>query len=79
MACYGVTLALLAALGWQRHLGPAYYAGLAVAAGIMGWHYTLIRGRERMACFKAFLNNNYVGLAVFAGIAADFLVKAPRP
>lgn len=79
MACYGVTLAMLAALGWQRHLGLAYYAGLAVAAGIMVWHYTLIRGRERMACFKAFLNNNYVGLAVFAGIAADFLVKAPRP
>ena len=79
MACYGATLALLAALGWQRHLGPAYYVGLVVAAGIMGWHYTLIRGRDRMACFKAFLHNNYVGLAVFAGIAADFLVNAPRP
>ena len=34
-------------------------------AGIMGVHYTWIRGRERMACFKAFLHNNYVGAAIF--------------
>ena len=35
----------------------------------MAWHYTLIRGRERMACFRAFLNNNWAGAAIFAGIA----------
>lgn len=74
MACYAATLGLIGALGWRLGMGWAFYAGLAVAAGIMGWHYTLIRNREAKPCFKAFLNNNYVGLAIFAGIALDFLI-----
>ena len=48
---------------------------LGNAAAIMAWHYALIRGRDRMACFKAFLNNNWVGAAIFAGIALDFLIS----
>ncbi len=75
MLCYAAALAIIAGVGWTRHLGWAFYAGLATAAGIMGWHYTLIRKRERMACFKAFLNNNWVGAAIFAGIVVDFLVS----
>ena len=75
MFCYGATLAILGWLGIRLHLGWPFFAGLAVAAGIMGVHYTWIRGRERMACFKAFLHNNYVGAAIFAGIVVDFLVS----
>ena len=75
MLCYGATLAILAGVGVSQQLGAAYYAGLLVAAAIMGVHYTWIRGRERMACFKAFLHNNYVGLAIFAGIVADYLIS----
>jgi len=41
----------------------------------MARHYTWIRGRERMACFKAFLHNNWVGAAIFAGIVVDFLAS----
>jgi 4-hydroxybenzoate polyprenyltransferase len=74
MACYAIFLATMVAIGaWQR-LGWPYYAGLAAAAGIAGYHYTLIRTRTREGCFKAFLHNNWLGLAVFAGIAADTLV-----
>ncbi len=75
MACYAAALALIAWVGHGLDMGWAFYAGLGVAAGIMGWHYTLIRGRERMACFRAFLNNNYVGAAIFGGIVLDFLVS----
>ena len=75
MFCYAATLAILGWIGFTLHLGWAFYAGLAVAAGIMGVHYTWIRGRERMACFKAFLHNNWVGAAIFAGIVVDFLVS----
>jgi 4-hydroxybenzoate polyprenyltransferase len=39
----------------------------------MGVHFTWIRERERMRCFKAFLHNNYVGLIIFVGIVLDFL------
>ena len=72
MICYAATLVLLAGVGIQAGMGRIYFAALLLAAGIMGWHWTLIRGRERMACFKAFLNNNYVGLAVFVGIVLDY-------
>ena len=75
MACYAATLAIIGWIGWTLHLGLAFYAGLAVAAGIMGVHYTWIRGRERMPCFKAFLHNNWVGLVIFVGIVVDFLVS----
>ena len=75
MLCYGATLAILAAVGVSLQMGAAYYVGLLVAAAIMGVHYTWIRGRERMACFKAFLHNNYVGLAIFVGIVVDYLIS----
>jgi len=74
MACYAATLALIARVGHDYALGWPFYAGLAVAAGLMGVHYTWIRGRERMPCFRAFLHNNWVGLAIFVGIAASYWV-----
>ncbi len=75
MACYAITLGLLAWIGHGLAMGAAYYGGLAVAAGIAGYHYTLIRHREPAKCFKAFLHNNWLGMAVFAGLAADFLMR----
>jgi len=76
MSCYAATLALLAYAGWRLGFGWPYALGLAAAAGIAGYHYTLIRGRERMLCFKAFLHNNWFGAAVFAGIATDYLLRS---
>ena len=75
MACYAVTLALLAMAGLMMVAGWLYYAGLACAAGIALYHYVLIRGRNRELCFKAFLHNNWFGAAVFAGIVVDHLVR----
>lgn len=75
MLCYAATLALIAWVGSTYALGWPFYTALAIAAGIMGVHYTWIRGRERMACFKAFLHNNWVGGIIFAGIALDFLLR----
>jgi 4-hydroxybenzoate polyprenyltransferase len=49
-----------------------YLLGLAVAAVLFGYQQWLIRSRDRGACFAAFLNNNYVGLAIFAGLALDY-------
>ena len=75
MLCYAVTLGLLAWVGLHTGRGAAFLAGLAVAAGLMGYHFTLIRGRDRANCFKAFLHNNWVGGAIFAGWALDYLLK----
>ena len=73
MICYAITLVLLAVAGQTIGLGWVYYAGLAVAAGIALYHYTLIRERRREQCFAAFLHNNWFGAAVFAGVALDYL------
>ena len=75
MICYAITLVLLAVAGQTIGLGWVYYAGLAVAAGIALYHYTLIRERRREQCFAAFLHNNWFGAAVFAGVALDYLVR----
>lgn len=75
MFCYAAMLAILCWVGLKLGFGWPYYSGLAVAAGLAGYHYTLIRGRERMRCFQAFLHNNWVGAAVFSGIVANSLLK----
>ena len=61
----------LVGIGVWANLGAWYYAGLAVAAALALYQQWLIRAREPAACFKAFLNNHWFGLAVFAGILGD--------
>lgn len=68
MACYALMLALLMAVGHVAGLAWPFYAGLAAAAAMMVYHWRLIRSRSREGAFKAFMHNNWVGAAVFAGI-----------
>jgi 4-hydroxybenzoate polyprenyltransferase len=69
-------LAGLALVGWMVGLDHWYWAGLT-AAGLLAAHQQyLISGRDPVACFRAFLNNNLFGLVVFAGIALDYLFRA---
>jgi 4-hydroxybenzoate polyprenyltransferase len=75
LLCYAVALGILAGVGIQLGRGPAYFGALLAAAGIMAYHWTLIRDRDRMRCFKAFLHNNWVGAAIFAGIALDYWLQ----
>ena len=75
MLCYALHLALLLVCGWQAGLRGWFVAGLAVAAGVAVYHYTLIRGRERDPCFYAFRHNNWLGAAVFAGTVLDYALR----
>jgi 4-hydroxybenzoate polyprenyltransferase len=70
-----VMFALLALSGASFGLGAVYFTALAAAAGFAGYEQYLIRGRDPGASFQAFLNNHYLGMTVFIGIAADFLVR----
>ena len=65
----------LALVGWISGLGHWYWAGLAVAAALAAHQQVLIRNRHPAECFRAFLNNNLLGLAVFAGLALDYLFR----
>lgn len=68
-----IILALLISIGKLQGLGNFYYAGLAVAAGLFVYQQKLIFHRDKALCFKAFLNNNWFGLAVFVGLLLDCL------
>jgi len=63
----------LALIGYRIGAGIAFYCGLVVAAGFVIYQLILIKDRDRGLCFKAFLNNNWFGMAVFGGIFVNFL------
>jgi 4-hydroxybenzoate polyprenyltransferase len=75
MACYTVTLILLAVAGLMTGLGIVYFTGLIIAESIALYHYRLIKDRSRENCFAAFQHNNWFGAAVFVGVAGDYLVR----
>ncbi|WP_133480275.1 4-hydroxybenzoate octaprenyltransferase [Cognatilysobacter segetis] len=68
---YALFFVLLATVGVLGALGPAYLIGLVVAVVLVLWEFRIARHRERAACFRAFLHNHWVGLAVFVGLALD--------
>ena len=78
MISYALYLGGMTYVGRLKHFGPWYYAGVSVASLIALWHYWLIRGRDRQRCFRAFLGNHWLGLAVFAGVVIDYAVRFER-
>jgi 4-hydroxybenzoate polyprenyltransferase len=68
-----LTIVLLSWIGISYQFGLAYYAGLTVASGLFIYQQWLIRKRERMPCFHAFLNNNYVGMVITVGIMLELM------
>jgi 4-hydroxybenzoate polyprenyltransferase len=75
MVFYAIYLTSWAWLGRSLGLGPWFQLGIVAAAVQAGWHYTLIRRRDRDACFRAFRVNHWLGFTVFAGVAADLAVR----
>jgi 4-hydroxybenzoate polyprenyltransferase len=67
-----MTLLALYLIGGIMRMGPWYYGGLIAGALFFVYHLWLIRARERDACLRAFLNNNYFGMSVFLGIALNY-------
>jgi 4-hydroxybenzoate polyprenyltransferase len=73
MLCYAGMLTLLCLIGYQLGLGWPFYAGLTAALVLVFRQYDLIKNRDKKACFKAFLENNWIGLAIFAGLLAQYV------
>jgi 4-hydroxybenzoate polyprenyltransferase len=76
MLCYAAFIAIWAWLGMGLGLHWPYFAGLAAAAAIALWHYTLIRDRTRDGCFRAFRLNHWLGFVVFVGVAAAHALRS---
>lgn len=63
-----LTLGALILLGITEQFSGYYYIALLCPASLFIYQYSLTKQRERLDCFKAFLNNNYVGLGIFLTI-----------
>jgi 4-hydroxybenzoate polyprenyltransferase len=71
-------LLMLALLWWAGQLaglGDYYLGGLLIATALFAYQQWLIRGREPAACFRAFLNNHYLGMCLFVALALDYLSR----
>lgn len=79
---YVLMLFALLLAGRQAELRWPYWSGLGVAALLVLYQFGITRRRDRPSCFRAFLHNHWVGMAIFAGIAAHYLllpVTLPSP
>ena len=71
--CHAGFVALMAWCGVLAGRGGPYALGLVAAAAMLAWQVWQMRDRSRERCFRAFLHNNWVGAAVFAGLVLDTL------
>ncbi len=77
LTCHALFLLCMVYVGVRAQCGASYFSGLVVAACLVGYQYLLIRERTREGCFSAFLSNNLVGAAIWAGIVAEFVWRIP--
>jgi 4-hydroxybenzoate polyprenyltransferase len=68
-----IIIGLLIYIGMLQNLGSFYYIGVVIAFVLSIYQQKLIFNREKALCFKAFLNSNYFGMAVFLGLFFDYL------
>jgi len=70
-----IIIVLLLGVGQMKHLSWPYYGGILVASGLSVYQQKLIFHRDKDLCFKAFLNNNWYGMAVFSGLVMDYWLR----
>jgi 4-hydroxybenzoate polyprenyltransferase len=56
-----------------------YFIAILIAGAQAMWHITLIRGRSREGCFKAFRLNHWLGFTVFLGLAISYAANPLHP
>ena len=76
MAFYAVYLLSWLYLGLKLGRGPTYAVGIVIAGLQAGWHFSLIWGRTREGCFRAFRANHWLGASVFLGVVLSFYADA---
>ncbi len=74
MLCHAIFLSILVYVGIFLQRGVWFYGALLVVLGLVIYQYGLIREREPLRCFQAFLHNNWVGAVIFVGIVADTML-----
>jgi len=75
MAFYAIYLEGWMVLLGDAQLGWPWLVALVVAILQAAWHFSLIKGRTREGCFKAFRLNHWLGATVFAGIVVGYALR----
>lgn len=75
MICYSLMFLILAYIAIEANLNYFFWLGWMAAIVCALYHYTLIRTRDRMKCFKSFMHNNWLGACLFAGIFMSYLTQ----
>lgn len=70
----GVVIVMLTIIGWQDGRGIVYFMSLLSAFGFIGYQIWIARERNPARCVEAFLNNNWLGMTVFAGLVLDYAI-----
>ena len=68
-------IVMLTAMGLWLGLSWPWFAALLVSAVLFGWQLVSVRHRDGDSCFRAFLNNNWVGIAIFVGLLGHFAIS----
>jgi 4-hydroxybenzoate polyprenyltransferase len=61
-------------VGREIEMGLYYYLGIAIVAGFSLYQQYLIKDRDVFYCFKAFKNNNWVGMVILIGLLCHYHV-----
>lgn len=75
MFLQALALTALIFAGQRLQLSTWYYGGITVAGLFVVYQYLLIRHRNPAQCFKAFLSNHYLGMAVFMGLLLHYITQ----
>ncbi len=70
-----IMIALLVLLGFKLQFSTPWFVGVSIAAVLFARQQYLVRNRDRDVCFRAFLNNNWVGLVIWVGLLANYAVN----
>jgi len=70
-----VMIVLLVALGLVMQFQWSWYAGVVISATLFARQLFSVRTRDTECCFKAFLNNNWVGIVIFMGLLLHYALS----
>jgi 4-hydroxybenzoate polyprenyltransferase len=70
-----LTLMIITIVGIMNDRGPLFYLSILIAAGFAIYQQFLTKNKEPQKCLQAFLNNNWLGMVIFIGIATDYFVQ----